>query len=74
MLRFLHPAPPIPELPASSIPSEYRRLRWQVFTGIFVGYAGFYLVRSNFSLALPEPDFADDPEPAAALAEGLAGL
>ena len=25
-------------------------------------------------LALPEPDFADDPEPAEALAEGLAGL
>ena len=31
----------------------FRRLRLQVFTGIFVGYAGYYLVRRNFSLAMP---------------------
>jgi OPA family glycerol-3-phosphate transporter-like MFS transporter len=28
---------------------DYKRLRWQVFTGIFVGYAAFYLVRKNFA-------------------------
>ncbi len=33
--------------------SAYRRLRIQVFAGIFVGYAGYYLVRKNFSLAMP---------------------
>ena len=31
----------------------YRRLRLQVFIGIFVGYAGYYLVRRNFTLAMP---------------------
>lgn len=31
----------------------YRRLRWQVLAGILVGYAGYYLVRKNFSLAAP---------------------
>jgi OPA family glycerol-3-phosphate transporter-like MFS transporter len=36
------------------VDSEYRRLRWQVFTGIFVGYAAFYLVRKNFALAIPD--------------------
>ena len=33
--------------------AAYRRLRLQVFLGIFVGYAGYYLVRKNFSLAMP---------------------
>jgi len=49
----LKPAPAKPQLPAGRIDSEYRRLRWQVFTGIFVGYAAFYLVRNNLSLAMP---------------------
>jgi OPA family glycerol-3-phosphate transporter-like MFS transporter len=29
-------------------------LRLQVFLGIFVGYAGYYLVRKNFSLVMPD--------------------
>ncbi|PTI57718.1 MFS transporter, partial [Staphylococcus succinus] len=29
------------------------RLRLQVFLGIFLGYAGYYLLRKNFSLAMP---------------------
>ncbi len=33
---------------------EYRRLRRQVFVAIFVGYAAYYLVRMNFSLAIPD--------------------
>jgi len=31
----------------------YTRMRWQVFLGIFVGYAGYYLVRKNFTLVMP---------------------
>ncbi|MBT3890385.1 MAG: glycerol-3-phosphate transporter, partial [Planctomycetaceae bacterium] len=31
----------------------YSRMRWQVFLGIFVGYAGYYLVRKNFTLVMP---------------------
>lgn len=40
-------------LPQEQQDSEYKKLRWQVFIGIFVGYAGYYLVRKNFSLAMP---------------------
>ncbi len=32
----------------------YSKMRWQVFFGIFIGYAGYYLVRKNFSLAMPD--------------------
>ncbi len=53
MISFLKPAQNISPLPADRIDPEYRRLRWQVFAGIFVGYAAFYLVRNNFALALP---------------------
>ncbi len=53
MFSFLTPAPDLPLLPANRIDPEYRRLRVQVFAGIFVGYAAFYLVRNNFALALP---------------------
>ena len=53
MISFLKPAQSISPLPADRIDPEYRRLRWQVFAGIFVGYAAFYLVRNNFALALP---------------------
>ncbi|QLB20818.1 glycerol-3-phosphate transporter [Vespertiliibacter pulmonis] len=45
------PAPHIAELPADKIDPTYKRLRWQVFIGIFFGYAAFYFVRSNFDLA-----------------------
>ena len=33
--------------------ARYKKLRWQVFSGIFIGYAGFYIVRKNFSMAIP---------------------
>src|SRR5438552_420950 len=36
------------------VDGTYKRLRWQVFVGIFVGYAGYYLVRKNFSMAMPD--------------------
>ena len=54
MIGFLKP-PAHRETPLAD--AEQRRsytwLRWQVFLGIFVGYAGYYLVRKNFTLAMP---------------------
>ena len=54
MWLLLRPAPPQPALPAERIDPEYRRLRWKVFAGIFIGYAAYYLVRKNFALAIPD--------------------
>jgi len=54
VISILKPAPVAPRRPASNIDREYRRLRWQVFSGIFLGYAAFYLVRKNFALAMPD--------------------
>jgi len=53
MLSFLKAAPHRPPLPQAQVDATYRRLRWQIFFGIFFGYAGFYLVRLNFNLAMP---------------------
>lgn len=53
MLSFMKPAPHIARLPEARIAPTYTWLRWQVFIGIFIGYAGYYLVRKNFSLAMP---------------------
>lgn len=54
MFSFLRPAPAIDRLPAERIDPEYKRLRRQVFAGIFIGYAAYYLVRKNFALAMPD--------------------
>lgn len=35
------------------VDKTYSKMRLQVFLGIFFGYAGYYLVRKNFSLAMP---------------------
>lgn len=35
------------------IDDTYRSMRLKVFIGIFIGYAAYYLVRKNFSLAMP---------------------
>ncbi len=53
MIKFLTPAPHIERLPQNKINSTYSRLRWQVFAGIFFGYAAYYFVRKNFALAMP---------------------
>ncbi len=45
------PAPHIAELPADKVDARYKFLRWQVFAGIFFGYAAYYFVRANFDLA-----------------------
>ena len=54
MIGVLRPSPPAPPLPAESVDPTYRRLRVQVFAGIFVGYAAYYLVRNNLALAIPD--------------------
>lgn len=53
MFNFLKPARHIKSLPAEKVDDTYKRLRFQVFLGIFIGYAGYYLLRKNFSLAMP---------------------
>lgn len=53
MIGIFKPAQHIERLPADKIDKTYKRLRLQVFLGIFFGYAGYYLVRKNFSLAIP---------------------
>ena len=53
-MRLISPAPHADRLPLERIDPEYKRLRLQVFLGIFIGYAGYYLVRKNFSLVMPD--------------------
>lgn len=52
--QFLRPAAHKERLPLSQADASYRRLRLQVFIGIFIGYAGYYLVRKNFSMVMPD--------------------
>jgi OPA family glycerol-3-phosphate transporter-like MFS transporter len=54
MIGPLAPAPFAAPLPAGRVDPEYKRLRRRVFAGIFVGYAGYYLVRNNLALAIPD--------------------
>jgi OPA family glycerol-3-phosphate transporter-like MFS transporter len=54
MFGLLKPAPFAAPLPREQIGPEYRRLRRSVFLGIFLGYAGYYLVRNNLALAIPD--------------------
>src|SRR6476659_10579128 len=54
MIGFLRPAAFATPLPPAEIGPAYRELRLQVFVGIFVGYAGYYLVRNNLALAIPD--------------------
>ena len=52
-MSFLTPPAFKPEQTGPEADAKYSRLRWQVFLGIFIGYAGFYIVRKNFSMAIP---------------------
>jgi OPA family glycerol-3-phosphate transporter-like MFS transporter len=54
MIGFLEPAPAADPLPADRVDRDYKRLRRQVFAGIFIGYTGYYLVRNNLALAIPD--------------------
>lgn len=74
MFGFLKPAPFAAPLPKEEIDPEYRRLRRSVFLGIFVGYAGYYLVRNNLALAIPDI-LREHPEyTKAGLGSALTGL
>ena len=52
-LSIYKPAQFIEPLPDEQIPSEYNRRRQQMLLTIFFGYAGYYLVRTNFNVAKP---------------------
>ena len=54
MIGLLKPAAFAAPLPPEQVDPTYRRLRLQVFFGIFIGYAGYYLVRGNLALAIPD--------------------
>lgn len=54
MWKFLTPPPYKPEATDPGMDERYRKMRWRVFMGIFIGYAGFYIVRKNFSMAMPD--------------------
>lgn len=54
MRLFPSPAAHKPLLPDDKIKSIYSKERIKVFVGIFLGYAAYYLVRKNFSFAVPE--------------------
>jgi len=53
LARIYQPAPFVDRLPADQIEPWYSRYRLQMMLSVFFGYAGFYLVRSNFSIAKP---------------------
>jgi OPA family glycerol-3-phosphate transporter-like MFS transporter len=54
MIGLLKPAAHIEPLPHERVDPVYKRLRFEVFAGIFVGYAAYYLVRNNLALAIPD--------------------
>ena len=49
-LSFLSAPPARPRLPDHEIAPAYKKWPASVFMGIFIGYAGFYLIRNNVSL------------------------
>lgn len=44
---------PKPQLSEAEVNAKYPRMRLQVFMGIFIGYATFYLIRNNVPLVTP---------------------
>ncbi|KNC18565.1 sn-glycerol-3-phosphate transporter [Arthrobacter sp. RIT-PI-e] len=50
LMRFLAAPPPTERLDDTTVAKRYPRLRLQVFLGIFIGYAGYYLIRNNIPL------------------------
>lgn len=53
MLGIFRPAQFKSYIEEDKIPLQYKKLRSQLMISIFIGYAGYYLVRKNFSLAMP---------------------
>ena len=71
-IKLFSPAPHKALLPLSRTDPEYKKQRLKVFLGIFLGYAGYYLVRKNFSLAMP--DLIDQGYSKAQLGFALSGV
>ena len=53
MSSFFDPPQAKPLLPKEKIDKVYKSMRFRVFMGAFLGYAAYYLVRKNLSLAAP---------------------
>lgn len=53
MANLLAPPAYKPEQTGPEADKRYKALRLQVFLGAFIGYAAFYIVRKNFSMAIP---------------------
>ena len=51
--QLFKPAPHIERISVDKIDPEYKRYRAQIMSTIFVGYAGYYLVRANINVAKP---------------------
>lgn len=54
MSRFLDPPKPKEAIANAMVDKTYKSMRIKVFLGAFLGYAGYYLVRKNLSLAAPD--------------------
>ncbi|MRI31854.1 glycerol-3-phosphate transporter [Endozoicomonas sp. OPT23] len=53
MLGFLSPPAHQEQIAEQDVDETYKKLRFQVLLGIIIGYAAYYLIRKNFSLAMP---------------------
>ena len=53
MKNFFQPPPHKPVIENQKIDKTYKSMRLKVFLGAFIGYAAYYLVRKNLSLAAP---------------------
>ena len=53
MASFFDLPVPRPLIPKEKIGKVYKSMRFRVFMGAFLGYAAYYLVRKNLSLAAP---------------------
>ena len=53
MLGFLLFKPGTTQVPAAEVESRYYAMRVRALFGVFIGYVGYYLVRSNFTLSTP---------------------
>ncbi len=53
MFDFFTPPAARPRIADDRVDAEYRKMRLRVFLGAFFGYAAYYLVRKNLSLATP---------------------
>src|SRR5262249_510563 len=73
VIGFLKPAAFATPL-ADRVDPTYRRLRREVFVGIFIGYAGYYLVRNNLALAIPDLLRVNPAYSKAGLGAALTGL